>query len=83
MFKVLQIECDDPEHTFLTQHELAENLGFPLSRLTAWRKNGGGPKFTKFGKSVAYKVSEVNAWIDEHTHERIGDRAVRSPRRLR
>ncbi len=38
MFKVLQIECDDPEHTFLTQHELAENLGFPLSRLTGWRK---------------------------------------------
>ena len=42
VFKVLQIECDDPEHTFLTERELAENLKFPLSRLMGWRKHGGG-----------------------------------------
>jgi predicted DNA-binding transcriptional regulator AlpA len=81
VFKVLQIECDDPEHTFLTERELAENLKFPLSRLMGWRKHGGGPRFTKFGKTVAYKVAEVNKWVEEHTHERIGDRP--GPRRSR
>lgn len=83
MFKVLQIECDDPEHTFLTERELAENLCFPQSRLMGWRKHGGGPRFTKFGKTVAYKVAEVNAWIEEHTHERIGDRPATAQRRSR
>ena len=53
VFKVLQLECDDPEHTFLTERELAESLDFPLSRLMGWRKHGGGPRFTKFGRTVA------------------------------
>lgn len=80
MVTVLQLRCEDPEHTFLSPQELAESLGFPLSRLTGWRKNGGGPEFVKFGKTVAYRVSAVNAWVDEHSHRMIGDRPTHTRR---
>jgi hypothetical protein len=32
---------------------------------------------------VKYKVSAVDEWIDEHTHQRIGDHPGRTSRRQR
>ena len=83
MVTVLQFQCDDPERTFLTPEELADSLDVKLSRLIGWRKNGGGPEFVKFGKTVKYKVSAVDQWIEEHTHQRIGDHPARASRRQR
>lgn len=83
MFKTIHIECEDPKNTFLTPQELADNLGCPLSRLTGWRKYGGGPAFTKFGKAVGYSVDAINRWSEEHTFQRIGDLPVGAGRRSR
>jgi len=75
------LQVEDPEHTFLTPEELADSLDVKLSRVTGWRKSGDGPKFVKLGKTVKYKVAAVDAWMDENTHQRIGDNPVRTARR--
>ena len=81
MVILLEIRCDDPENTFWSPQELAGQLGCPLSRLTGWRKNGGGPDFVKFGKSVAYQVAAVNTWKEANTFTMTGIRAARDRRR--
>jgi len=71
---IVQLQAEDPEHTFLTPQELADSLpGVPLSRLGAWRRNGGGPQYVKFGRTVVYKLSDIERWIGEQTHRSTGD----------
>lgn len=79
----LLIECEDPERSFVSPQELAASLGLPLSRITGWRKNGGGPKFTKWGKSVVYRVSDVLEWSDANRYSMTGVHADRASRRSR
>ncbi|MGZ0712552.1 helix-turn-helix domain-containing protein (plasmid) [Coraliomargarita sp. W4R53] len=83
MVTVLQLQSDDPAHTLLTPQELAEQLRVPLSRLSTWRRNGGGPKFLKFGRDVYYTLSDIQRWVDESTCDSTGDRLARRTRRAR
>ncbi len=80
MVTVLVLDCDDPEHTFWSPQELAHNLGVPLSRVSGWRKNGGGPQFQKWGKTVVYQVSKVDEWNKANTYSMTGIRAGDSSR---
>jgi hypothetical protein len=81
---IVQLHSDDPEHTFLTPQELADSLpGVPLSRLGAWRRNGGGPQYVKFGRTVVYKLSDIERWIGEQTHRSTGDAMAPASRRYR
>ena len=41
-------------------------LGRP-STLAHWRSEGRGPAFIKLGSRVAYRGSDLNAWLDERT----------------
>jgi len=83
VFTLTPIDCTDPDHTYLSPFELAERLRCPLSRLTGWRKYGGGPEFTKFGKSVAYSVRAIHDWEKANTHRQIGDGRLSIGRRSR
>lgn len=83
MVTVLQFDGDDPEHTFLSPQELAQSLELPLSRITGWRKNGGGPDFVKWGKTVKYRLSDLNRWTEANTFSMTGIRAASPPRRSR
>lgn len=47
----------------LSADELAEYLGRPVGTLWAWRKRGHGPKALRIGGRLAYRVSDVNAWL--------------------
>lgn len=40
----------------------AEHLQVGRSTLEKYRIYGGGPKFSKLGKSVVYRVSDLEAW---------------------
>ena len=82
MVTIVQLPSEDPEHTFLTPQELADSLpGVPLSRLGAWRRNGGGPQYVKFGRTVVYKLSDIEQWIREQTHRSTGDVVAPAARR--
>lgn len=82
MVTIMRVRSDDPEHTFLTPQELADLLpGIPLSRLGSWRRTGDGPKYLKFGRTVVYKLSDVDAWMEAQTHRSTGDTLPRGLRR--
>lgn len=49
----------------LTLAEVAERLRVPTATLRFWRHKGTGPKSFRLGGRVAYKASDVEAWIEE------------------
>jgi predicted DNA-binding transcriptional regulator AlpA len=56
----------------LTEKELAPWLGVSLPTLQRMRSKGGGPRFIKLSlRRVAYRPSDVEAWLAARTAERI------------
>ncbi len=53
--------------TFLTQNEAAELLRLSPRTLERHRVAGTGPKFTKLGRRVVYRFSELESWATERT----------------
>jgi excisionase family DNA binding protein len=47
--------------------EVSEYLRIPTHTLSQWRHRGIGPKFSRVGKHVRYRWSDVEAWIDQQT----------------
>ena len=48
----------------LTTKEAAERLRRTKSCLEAWRCRGGGPAFIKLGRSVLYRESDLEAFVE-------------------
>ncbi len=59
----------DAVRVFLNSQQLAELLGVPKSTIDFWRASGTGPTFSRLGKHVRYRESDVLAWADENRHE--------------
>lgn len=47
----------------LRARAVAEMLGVSESWLEQIRLKGGGPPYFKFGKSVRYRIEDVEAWV--------------------
>jgi excisionase family DNA binding protein len=47
----------------LTDHQVAELTGRSRKTLQKDRVRGGGVPFIRFGRSVRYRLSDVQAWI--------------------
>jgi len=58
--------------SLLTVAELGARLHMTRSSLAQWRYRGKGPKFVKIGAGVRYRVSDVEAWLDEQTRSQTG-----------
>lgn len=43
---------------------VSEMTGIPVATLRFWRHKGTGPRSFKLGGRVAYKVADVEAWIE-------------------
>lgn len=52
--------------------ELGTRIEKSQAVLANWRYLGIGPKFIKMGKSVRYRVSDVEAWLDQQTRQQTG-----------
>lgn len=46
--------------------EVAAHLRVPVSTVYDWRTRGIGPRAHRFRKHLAFAVSDVQIWIDEH-----------------
>jgi predicted DNA-binding transcriptional regulator AlpA len=62
------METDD----LMTPDDLGLKFGKSLAALAQWRYQGLGPRFIKLGRNVRYRVSDVEAWLDQQTVQRTG-----------
>ena len=51
----------------LTQRQASEMLALSERTLERFRISGIGPKFVRMGKSIRYRLSDVEAWIASRT----------------
>ena len=58
---------DDQMQPLLTQRQCAEALALSERTLERFRVNGIGPKFVRMGKSIRYRLSDVEVWIASRT----------------
>ncbi len=49
----------------LTTPQAARYLNFEETTLEQWRWNGRGPRFVKIGRHVRYRLSDLDAFIQE------------------
>ena len=54
----------DPNLIYLDRHETAEYLGLSIFTLENWVTLQKGPRFTKGGGTVRYRLSDVVAWLE-------------------
>ncbi len=47
----------------LRQVEVQNMLGVAASTIEQWRLRGQGPRFVKLGRSVRYRLSDVNSYL--------------------
>lgn len=59
--------------TLLTSAQAAEHLGMSESWLTKTRLFGGGPCFLKLGRSVRYRVPDLDAWLETRSRRSTSD----------
>ncbi|WP_243073731.1 helix-turn-helix domain-containing protein [Microbacterium sp. SS28] len=53
------------EH-LMNVREVAAHLRVPVSTVYDWRTRGLGPPAHRFGKHLAFAVSDLQSWIEEH-----------------
>ncbi len=68
------MENDDE---LLTEAQVAEMTGLSKRTLQSWRYRGGGPPFTKLGRAVRYRESELANWLDERTVESTAEHSTK------
>ena len=49
--------------TLLREQDAAALLKVPVKTLQGWRYRGGGPHFLKFGRSVRYRLEDLQAYV--------------------
>jgi len=58
----------DQPFDFVSAKQAARILGVHPNTLCKWRISGGGPPFTKVGRRVRYRISEISSWTNERTY---------------
>ncbi len=53
----------------LTEKQLSQGTGIPCNTLRYWRANGEGPPYHRLGRSIRYRLSDVEAWLEENKVE--------------
>ena len=54
----------NPASQFLATPEAAEYIGVHKSTLDTWRCRGEGPRFLKLGRSVRYRICDLDAYLE-------------------
>ena len=56
-------QISDPDRRLLCEQEISELYGIPRATLQQMRFHGRGPLFLKLGRSVRYRVADIDAWL--------------------
>ena len=63
-----------PDPLYLTP-EAADLLKSKHRTLERWRTTGDGPTFIKLGRRVAYRLTDLQAFVDRQSRKHTGERA--------
>lgn len=64
----------------LTAKQVSERIQRPERTLERWRLTGEGPPFLRLGRRVAYRIADVERWLDGRTYaSRAAELAQRTP----
>lgn len=61
----MTINPKDPNLVFLDDKELAQLLNISVASVRRWRLHGRGPKATKIGASIRYKLADIEEFINQ------------------
>jgi hypothetical protein len=62
-----------PTRSAIPTHEAAEYIGLSRARLAKLRWSGGGPKFIRVGRTVLYRLADLDNWLDLNTRSTTSD----------
>lgn len=57
------------ENPFLTVDEAADLLRLSPRSLEGFRYRGGGPRYSKAGRRVLYRRTDIEAWIERQARD--------------
>lgn len=63
---VSRIRSDLPRPEYFDVHAAAAYLSVTRKQLEHWRYRGGGPEFSKIGRHVRYRRTDLDCWMTEH-----------------
>ena len=61
---------------YLRPGQAADYIGISQSTLAKWRVSGTGPVFGKLGRTVIYRRSDLDAWVQENIRRSTSDVAA-------
>ena len=53
----------------LSKREVSEAYGWSVFTLNDWRQKGTGPRSFRIGGRVAYKVEDIERWIEDQYND--------------
>lgn len=56
-----------PTTQLIAPEEVAAYLGISPDTINTFRKQGRGPRYTRVGKLVRYRLEDVEEWLARHT----------------
>lgn len=59
-------ENSAPAQVCGSDKDVEARFGFKAGTLRTWRYKGGGPPYSKPGRSVVYFFADVEAWLRDH-----------------
>lgn len=54
------------DQQYLNEKQVSQQYGWPLSTLRNWRHLRRGPCYSKIGKSVRYRVADLEDFMRRH-----------------
>lgn len=55
-----------PEHASIAEPGAAVYINYKISTLRAWRRQGRGPAYIRYGRSIRYRIADLDAWVAAH-----------------
>jgi predicted DNA-binding transcriptional regulator AlpA len=58
----------------LDERDAAAYVGFTVSALRLWRRQDRGPSYIQVNRSIRYRVSDLDAWLNAHLVDPVNER---------